>query len=194
MTKDQLRIQMKGQRSELSEALRSTFDHDIRQRLFESEYYKGCIRLFIFVSFGSELDTKTIISKALQDRKEVYVPRVENRNMEFYQIFSLEGLIPSKFGVPEPPITEALRYPGKKNEYHSLDQLMLLPGLAFDLQGNRIGYGAGFYDRFLNAHHQEEFVKVALAYEFQLIEQIETQVHDVRVETIITPTQIYTCT
>ena len=70
---------------------------------------------------------------------------------------------------------------------------MLLPGLAFDPEGNRIGYGAGYYDRYLAKYPKDYFLKIALAYDFQILKQIKGNEHDVKADMIITPNQIIKC-
>jgi 5-formyltetrahydrofolate cyclo-ligase len=71
--------------------------------------------------------------------------------------------------------------------------LMLLPGLAFDLGGNRIGYGAGYYDRYLSKHQKDHFLKVALAYDFQVYDHLEADEFDIRADLILTPTRLISC-
>jgi 5-formyltetrahydrofolate cyclo-ligase len=194
MTKAEIRRDMKILRSNISEVERKDWDATIRRQLQQTEEYQCCKTLFCYVSFGSELDTGPIILQALQEGKVVYVPRVDEKHrMQFYRIHDLGGLQPSRFGVPEPSGEEEKRYQ-LEAAIHSHDiPLMLLPGLAFDITGNRIGYGAGYYDRYLLEFHQSHFYKMALCYDFQLIEHIEAQEYDIGVDTIITPTKRIKC-
>lgn len=197
MTKSEIRSKMMEVRNELSDSQKSIYDNKLASMLYSAVSYKNCGSLFCFVSFKSETDTHEIIKHSLACGKKVYVPRVERHGMEFYQIHSLYGLIPSKFGVPEP-------MPDKKTQFNADDisvkekesdekYLMLLPGLAFDYKGNRIGYGAGYYDKYLHTHRNINFYKVALAYDFQIIDEIQAQEHDIKVDMIITPTRIILC-
>ena len=205
MTKEQIRIKMKEQRKNLTESERSGQDQSLHKLFLRSGAYKACEALFSFVSFGTEIDTHAIIRQAFLDQKKVYIPRVDADGMDFFQIHSLEGLIPSKFGVPEPEADATRRYrinPADQHAYTSggltkavpdTENVMLLPGLAFDCQGNRIGYGAGYYDRYLSGFAKEHFYKIALAYDFQLLEQIEAEAYDQRAHLILTPTRIIDC-
>lgn len=199
MAKEQIRWDMKQQRNSLKKQERDALDQAISYRLLQTQEYINCSELFVFVSFGTEVSTHEIIHQAFMDGKKVYVPRVEGNHMEFYLVLSLEGLIASKFGVPEP-------LPSEENRYHTLGddysdttnitnplRLMLIPGLAFDITGNRIGYGAGFYDKYLTGYLPEHFYKIALAYDFQVVEQFTSEEHDIKVDAIITQTTRLQC-
>ncbi|MDF2908328.1 MAG: hypothetical protein K0R34_3649 [Herbinix sp.] len=194
MTKAAIRREMKIVRSNITESQKKGYDELIIHQLLLTEEYRRCKKIFCYVSFGSEINTKPIILQALHEGKVVYIPRVdENHFMEFYRIDDLEGLQPSCFGVPEPLCDEEKQY--RKDiacEEHDIP-LMLLPGLAFDSKGNRIGYGAGYYDRYLRQYHQTHFHKIALCYDFQLIEQIEVQEYDIGADVIITPIKQIQC-
>lgn len=122
----------------------------ITERLLGHQWFYRAGSLLCYVSYGSELDTRELIREALRLGKEVYVPRVgEGRQMDFYRIGALEELQPGFHGILEPPDTARI-YAGKRAER----ALMLMPGVAFDLYGNRLGYGGGYYDRYLAVHPQ----------------------------------------
>jgi 5-formyltetrahydrofolate cyclo-ligase len=179
----------------LSVEERKSYSQLIQERLRMTKEYQNCNHLFAFVSFGTEVNTLDIIRQAFIDNKKVSVPKVEAKGMEFYEVHSLDGLISSKFGVPEPLSSEDTRY---KTMIHSSEteqenRLMLLPGLAFDSTGNRIGYGAGYYDRYLSKFPSNHFYKMAIAYDFQLMEQITAEDYDIKADAIITPTQRIQC-
>lgn len=226
MTKEEIRIRQKELRKKLSAREREQLDLQIRERLIGTDAYQKCKDLFTFVSFGTEADTREIILQALRDGKRVYAPRVEGKNMEFYEIHNLTGLIPSGYGVPEPPGEDRSRFiydnivpfegilnPGgqlyTENQLNNTctiqnyckpadismiyDKLMLLPGLAFDLYGNRIGYGAGYYDKYLSSHPEINFYKTALAYDFQVMDSITTEKFDIKADAVLTPTQFILC-
>lgn len=194
MTKADIRKQMKQQRNSLTDRDRAIFNESIKESILNTTEYQRCSQLFCFVSFGSEIDTHEVLLQALLDGKEVYIPRIEeNASMEFYHIDHLKDLQPSRFGVPEPIPVEARRY-------HSIDKseaigipLMILPGLAFDPYGNRIGYGAGYYDKFLIRYPRDQFFKLGICYDFQVIERIEAEEHDVRADSILTPVRRINC-
>lgn len=199
MKKEQIRQEKKSQRNILSIKERDLFDKAILARLLKTEEYKSCSCLFCFISFGSEINTHNIIRQAFLDGKRVYAPRVQMQGMNFYEIKDLEGLIPSRFGVLEPIEKEENRYDDTicNIDYTNIKldniNLMLLPGLAFDLMGNRIGYGAGYYDRYLDLFSEKHFYKIALAYDFQIMEAINADAQDIKVDAIVTPTRRIQC-
>lgn len=122
----------------------------ITERLLGHQWFYRAGSLLCYVSYGSELDTRELIREALRLDKEVYVPKVgENHRMDFFRIGALEELQPGFHGILEPPDTAQI-YVGEGAER----TLMLMPGVAFDLYGNRLGYGGGYYDRYLAAHPQ----------------------------------------
>lgn len=164
---------------------------DVREQLFQTEAYARCSNIFSFVSFGSEIDTHEIIRKALTDKKTIYVPRVEGKQIEFYRLLDFKLLIRSKYGILEPAVDENLRHVpvGSNINYNKYHNLMLLPGLSFDVKGNRIGYGAGYYDKFLSLHQDNYFYKIAIGYDFQVLEELPAEEYDRRANMIITPSR-----
>lgn len=222
MTKDEIRIRQKQLRNVLSAEEREELSKAIGVRLFQSEAYQSCEYIFPFVSFQSEVATGDMIRQFITDGKRVFVPRVEEKYMEFYEIQSLEGLILSHYGVPEPPKNDRNSFTRDleniKNEKDFINihdvknkediknnsirteeaatlynKVMLLPGLAFDQTGNRIGYGAGYYDRYLASHSETGFYKIALAFDFQVIDHITADEFDRKADAILTPTQYIIC-
>lgn len=193
MTKSEIRIDQKKRRDELTKEQRHLFDESILSKLLGTKEYQDCKRLFTYISFQAEINTLPIIAQAFLQGKQVYVPKVEAHGMEFYEISSMEGLQRSNYGILEPIGCKESRYVPLSNSPNQKDNIMLLPGLAFDSTGNRIGYGAGYYDRYLNLHPKDTFYKIALAYDFQMIERVPAKEFDVRADAIITPTTIHSC-
>lgn len=184
MTKSEVRNYIKKRRNELPINLRNEYSSTIHDKLFAREDFKESDLLFTYISFGSEVDTVAIIQKAFQMNKKVYVPKVEEDKMNFYEILSFDGLIRSDFGILEPDSSRDKMF--QSSMMHNEKKLMLLPGLAFDKTGNRIGYGAGYYDRYLGRHPINEWIKIALAYEFQILEAVEHDKYDIPADYIIT--------
>ena len=194
MTKTEIRKRMKLQRNSLTALERSTLNVSIQRSFLLTPEYEQCEELFCFVSFGSEVDTHPIILQALQDKKKVYLPRIDvDTGMEFYQIDNLEGLQSSNFGVPEPLPDPTRRYLQNEIWQTMINRLMVLPGLAFDLQGNRIGYGAGYYDKFFGKYVGLSFYKLAICYDFQIVEEIKAEEYDIKADAILTPTRRINC-
>jgi 5-formyltetrahydrofolate cyclo-ligase len=137
----------------------------------------------MYLSYGSEIDTVGILNTLVKAGKKVAAPRVEGREMIFYEICGLEDTAAGYKGIPEPS--------RHCREIHDLRALMLIPGLAFTKEGDRIGYGGGFYDRFLEK--EPEHNAVALAYPFQLLETIPVENTDRRIQGIVLPNRIIWC-
>lgn len=191
MTKSEIRQLMKTKREELSPMVKMEYDKKIHEKLADFSGFIDSTILFTYISFGSEIDTISIIDKAFQMNKKVYIPRVEGSNMNFYEIKSLQGLISSKFGILEPIAKSDFLYQSSK--HHKEKMLMLLPGLAFDKLGNRIGYGAGYYDRYLTSHGEKDWIKVALSYDFQIMDSLPVMGYDISADYIITPNKLIRC-
>lgn len=146
------------------------------QWFYRSEYFLG------FVSFGSEIDTGELLQEALRLGKKVYVPKVTDsvfpeKEMRFFRITGMEELEPGYRGIREPRgDSEEYPYSGETAER----TLMLMPGAVFDRHRNRIGYGKGFYDRFLAVRPLLQLRTIAVGYDCQLLEKIPAEERDIR--------------
>lgn len=163
-------------------------DTIIKEKFLNSDYYKKAKNIFIYISYGSEIDTKEIINYALDDGKTIFVPRTEfeTKLMDAVKITSLNNMTEDRYGILEP---------SKEEPYIQPDQLDLIvvPGVAFDKEGGRTGYGAGYYDRYFKKISKEragEIKKVALAYDFQVIDNVPIDEQDVRIDCVITEKKI----
>lgn len=169
--KKRIRHQMLAVREALTKEEQQRASCLITERLLGHQCFYRALKLLCYVSYGSELDTRELIGEALRLGKQVYVPKAgENRQMNFFQIGGLEELRPGFHGILEPsesaPVymgaqltsdgNETTAVPGKNRDQPKQKErtLMLMPGVAFDLYGNRLGYGGGYYDRYLAAHPQ----------------------------------------
>lgn len=158
----------------------------IFRRLLSLPAWEEANLVMIYVSFGSEVNTDYLIQKALAEGKKVAVPYClrEERKLIASILYDYPGdLIPRTWGILEPR-PEALR----PIEPRLID-LCLVPGVAFDIYGNRLGYGAGYYDRFL-PHLRPEAHKIALAFEIQIVDTVFPTPQDVPVDLIITEARI----
>lgn len=179
-----LRKEILEKRNNINSVEKREMDKKILDQFYESKYYKEAEKIFIYISYDSEINTKVIINKALKDKKRIYVPRTEfkTRNMDAVEITTLDNLVESKYGILEPKIEEPHIDP---NEF----DLIVVPGVAFDRNGGRMGYGAGFYDRYfkkINKENVDRIVKLALAYELQILDKVPMDAQDVPVDYIIT--------
>ncbi len=144
--------------------------------------------LFTYVSIGNEVDTTWLITNAFLSGKRVYVPKVlDKKSMEFYQITKLNELTPGTLGILEPEPNILGQMEKERN------QIMIVPGLAFDQMGNRIGYGGGYYDRYFIEHPNKNLSRIALAFDFQMEEVLQAEQYDVPVHKIVTENRIIEC-
>lgn len=180
--KNLIRKQMKQLRADMTRTERFEKSMQIFEQLITVPEFKRADRIYTYVSMDNEIDTIMLIDYSLSLEKRVFVPRVSGRDMEFYEISDISELSPGYMGIYEPDIN------GKEPDY-SRTGFMCMPGLAFDKSYNRIGYGGGFYDRYLSV--EDKLYKAALAYEAQLLESIPAQDGDVRPDMIVTEESIY---
>lgn len=182
--KNILRKEILEKRNNLNLVKREKMDKEILDKFYETQYYNEAEKIFIYICYASEINTKEIINKALKDNKKIYVPRTEfkSRHMDAVKITSLDNLKESTYGILEPS-TDAPHI-----DPNELD-LIVVPGVAFDRNGGRMGYGAGFYDRYFKKIKKEnikKIVKLALAYELQILNEVPMNEQDVPVDYIIT--------
>ena len=180
--KNLIRKQMKQLRADMTRTERFEKSMQIFEKLITVPEFKRADRIYTYVSMDNEIDTIMLIDYSLSIEKRVFVPRVSGKDMEFYEISDISELSPGYMGLYEPDIN------GKEPDY-SRTGFMCMPGLAFDRSYNRIGYGGGFYDRYLSV--ENKLYKAALAYEAQLLESIPAQDGDVRPDMIVTEESIY---
>jgi 5-formyltetrahydrofolate cyclo-ligase len=180
MDKKSLREYMKQLRNSTGDKQKQSYDEIIFKTLISDESYKAAQTIFVYVSFGSEVETHKVIEHALKHEKNVCVPKVINRNegMKAIQIWSFEELKTSNYGILEPANINCEIKP------ENID-FVLAPGLLFDMNGGRLGYGAGYYDRFLKSV-RKDCVKIGAAYHFQIVEHVPMEEHDVFLDRIIT--------
>ncbi|HCL03709.1 MAG TPA: 5-formyltetrahydrofolate cyclo-ligase [Lachnoclostridium phytofermentans] len=181
MDKNTFRKMNRAKRDQMSEEESQVKSSAILEQLLKLPDFMLADDLFTYVSFGKEVNTHELIKSALLFGKRVYVPKVlDKKFMEFYQIEGLEELLPGTLGILEP---EPKKLGQMQNERK---QIMIVPGLAFDLIGNRIGFGAGYYDRYFIEHPNPNLKKVAIAYDFQIEEELPADQFDIPMQRIVT--------
>ncbi len=142
--KRELRRKMKSQRDGISHEEKTKLDEKIQENLFCSDFYKNADLILTFISVGSEPDTREILRRAWADGKRTAVPKcLPEHKMAFYIIESFDDCCEGKYGIPEP------MHHCREASLTEKNILCLVPGLAFDRKGARLGYGGGYYDRFL---------------------------------------------
>lgn len=183
MHKKELRNIIKQKRMKLDKEEKLLLDSRITEKFLTSDYFKECTTIFMYVSMNDEVETKNILAKALELKKNVYVPKVDNvaKTMRALKINSLLDLNESgAFGILEPSMN--------CEELKGDADLILVPGLAFDLNGGRLGYGGGFYDKFLK--NSKSSKRIALSYDFQIVNEVPLEEFDEKVDLIITENRI----
>lgn len=201
-TKKKLRQKVLSLRNSLSEEKRDKAHGQIAARVYGTEAYQQAQAVLTYVNYQSEVATKEMIEQALADGKLVFAPRVTGREMEFYQIHTLDDLRSGYRDILEPVTEEAFfdwlsDYSGSNG--CSLPQVMMwMPGAVFDRNHHRIGYGGGFYDRYLERIEnwiarqsvvedaEALFTTAALAYDCQIVEEVPQEIHDRQPDILIT--------
>ena len=175
MDKKELRRSIREQKRAMTEAEITCRSEKLGQLFAASDAYKNAKTIYFYLPYNQEVRTIPMLEQALKDGKRVAVPKVYGDEMKFIAISDLSRIEKGYAGIPEPiddgPIAD------------DKTALVLMPGLAFDPQGHRIGYGGGFYDRFLAA--EPNHPTLALCYEFQMLPHLETEEFDIPVDTVL---------
>ena len=176
-----IRERMHKQRNSLSfEEVREK-SKKIKDTLFSLSYIKESNKIMTYVSFKNEVSTIDIINELLKMGKEIIVPICDTKDYTLIpsRILSMDELSVSYFGIMEPK--EPFIRPVEPKDI----DVILVPGLAFDRNRNRLGHGKGFYDRFLRGV-KDDAIKIALAYDFQILDSIPAEDWDIPMDLIIT--------
>lgn len=178
--KQTIRKKILSERNSLSEAEQRRGAVLLTERILGHQWFYRAEYFLCFVSYGSEISTWEILQEALKAKKKVYVPKVtadREAEMAFFRIASLDELTDGYRGIPEPPgNTEQYRYDPEEVQR----TLMLMPGVAFDPFRNRLGYGKGFYDRYLCDKPQLQLRTIAVGHRCQMVEELPTFDTDIR--------------
>lgn len=174
MDKKALRRELAAKKRSLTAEQIETASAALAERLFCHPLYQNAGAIYLYLSYNQEVRTEPIVRRARLDGKRIAAPRVLGETMEFFWLTPETKLELSGYGIPEP-------VNGERADDRTA--LVLMPGLAFDPAGNRLGYGGGFYDRFLA--REPEHPTIALCYGFQLLPQLEVESHDRPVDAVI---------
>lgn len=175
MDKQSLRRHIREQKRAMTEEQIVARSEKLGQLFTASEAYRQAKTIYGYLPYNQEVRTVPMLEQALKDGKKVAVPKVYGEEMKFIYMDDLSKVEKGYAGIPEPiadlPIAD------------DKTALVLMPGLAFDKKGHRIGYGGGFYDRFLAA--EPDHPTLALCYEFQMQEHLETEEFDIPVDYVL---------
>ncbi|MBO5342671.1 MAG: 5-formyltetrahydrofolate cyclo-ligase [Lachnospiraceae bacterium] len=188
LQKKELRKEAKAYRNIMSEKDRLALSADIGNNLKHINEFREADEILIYVSLKGEVETLKLIQELLvEGKKAVYCPLTYKNEMEFYRIFSLDDLKEGNFHVLEPtPIAER-----KLKFLSERCYCMILPGLMFDMKGNRLGYGKGYYDKYLaKISHEIKITTIGLTYEGTLIKEIPIENTDQNIDYVVTESKI----
>ena len=175
MAKKFLRQQIKEKKKAMTEAEIESASNVLAEKFYASAQYQNANTIYGYLPYNQEVRTVPILQRALSDGKRVAVPKVYGEEMKFIWINDLSAVSDGFPGIPEPvadgPVAD------------DPTALVLMPGLAFDPQGHRIGYGGGFYDKFLAA--EPNHPTLALCYAFQMRDHLDTEEFDKNVDCVL---------
>lgn len=173
ITKSSLRSKILHERNLLSSEDISNFSEKISRKILRHPKFVDSKSIFLYFSIGSEVSTTFIIEESLKLGKNVFLPVLDHSdNLSFHKFESFSKMKKGKFGILEPTSKVSLIDP----------DLVVVPALAFDLHLHRLGYGKGYYDRFLKS---TSAYKIGICFDFQIIEKIPNESHDQKMDEII---------
>lgn len=188
MNKIFLREQILEIRKNLNDQNVESYSNIIINTLLKSELYKKASNIMSYVSFNNEVNTHRFIVKAIEDGKKISVPYIDNKNKIMLPclIDDIDELVPGYFGILSPDPNKL-----KIIDAKSID-LVIVPGACFDINGYRIGYGGGYYDKFLPLLRKDAS-SIGLAFSFQVIDKVPYEKYDIPVDFIVTEKDFIEC-
>lgn len=147
----------------------------LAKAFYETPEYKEAKTIYGYLPYNQEVRTTRMLSRALADGKRVAVPKVYGDTMKFILLSDLTQVAKGYAGIPEPVADGPVAA--------DPTALVLMPGLAFDPEGHRLGYGGGFYDKFLAA--EPDHPTLALCYDFQMLPHLDTESYDIPVDRVL---------
>jgi len=183
--KQAIREEVLRKRNHIPREVRSVKNLLIKERMISLPEFVSSHTILFYASFRSEAETSGMIKESIGAGKRVLLPKVdrENKKLWLYEIKDISELSPGYMGIPEPSLDD-----GRIVSPENID-LVVIPGAGFDYSGNRLGYGAGYYDRLLS-ETGGKLVIVAPAFEEQIVDMIPAEGHDVKVNIIVTDKRI----
>ena len=175
--KKKIRKEILVKRASIPSEKRRLADMFIADRIIGHQWFYRAQVVLGFVNYDSEISTKEILEETLSKGKKLFLPKIVGDVMIFYLVESLDDLTEGYKGIPEPKgDTQVFDY----ECYKDSRMLILVPGVAFDIYGNRMGYGKGFYDRFLADKELLQTYSIAIGYKCQQVEILPVDKHDIK--------------
>lgn len=175
MDKKALRQQIRERKRAMTEEEIVLRSEKLADLFAASEIYQNAKTVYGYLPYNQEVRTVPILERAIRDGKRVAVPKIYGDTMNFLYLDDLAKVEKNSMGIPEPVADEPVA--------EDQTALVLMPGLAFTKNGDRMGYGGGFYDRFLAQEPQHP--TVALCYDFQVVESLPTEEFDIPVDMVL---------
>ena len=175
MDKKALRSTIRQQKRAMSEEEIQRRSEKLAELFYTSELYRNAATIYGYLPYNQEVRTTPMLEQALRDGKRIAVPKVYGEEMKFIYMEDLSQVEKGYAEIPEPIADDPIA--------DDETALVLMPGMAFDPQGHRIGYGGGFYDKFLAS--EPNHPTLALCYEFQMLPSLETEEHDIPVDCVL---------
>ena len=175
MDKKELRREIREKKRAMTEEEIISRSEKLAQLFLTTEAYRSAKSIYGYLPYNQEVRTVPMLEQAIADGKRVAVPKIYGDTMKFLWLDDLNDVAKSEKGIPEPIADE----PVADDE----TALVLMPGVAFTENGDRMGYGGGYYDRFLAA--EPNHPTVALCYAFQMVESLPTEEFDIPVELVL---------
>ena len=175
MDKSDLRRQIREQKRAMTEQQIEAASTRLGELFAATEQYRNAKTIYGYLPYNQEVRTVPMLERAIRDGKRVAVPKVYGDEMKFIYLTDMSQVGKGYAGIPEPvadaPVAD------------DPTALVLMPGLAFTKKGDRMGYGGGFYDKFLASERSHP--TVALCYGFQILEQLPTEQYDIPVDLVL---------
>ena len=175
MDKTALRKQIREQKRNMTPAQITEKSAKLGELFFACQAYQQAKTIYGYLPYNQEVRTTPMLEQALRDGKKVAVPKVYGDTMRFIYLDDLSQVSTGYAGIPEPIADEPVA--------EDKTALVLMPGLAFTEKGDRMGYGGGFYDRFLA--DEPDHPTVALCYDFQMVDTLPTAEYDIPVDLVL---------
>ena len=176
-TKKEIRRTLLKRRDALPEKQWANFSDAIKDKVISHPLFQESETIYCYMSYHHEVDTQKLLSYALSIGKKVAIPKVLGKEMEFYYIKSLQDVQPGSMGILEPK--------GEQSQLADEERaLMLMPLVGYDEHNNRLGYGGGYYDRYLQKHPKHP--TMGLAFTLQKVREIPVEETDLKPQIIIT--------
>lgn len=178
--KEEIRQEILKKRLELDAAAWQSHTEAITRAVTSHDWFREATDIYCYIDCRKEAGTRQIIEEAWRLGKAVWAPKVRGAEMDFFEICSFDDLTCGGFGILEPEEGTAA---------DGLDGLVIMPGVAFDKERRRIGYGKGYYDRYLTAH--PSLHTLAIAFDLQIIDEAPQDEGDIRPQVLITETMTF---